>query len=98
MISLHVRAHSCMCTFSIMCLWLKIGGCGYKMVTLLLLVAFGQSIGQVGIVSDNTGQLLEEAMFSFISHAPVLHKWSESVGSWILSSCTPIQYIVYNIH
>ena len=42
--SLQVRVHSC--TSSIKCLWLQICGRACKMVTLLLLVAFGQSIGQ----------------------------------------------------
>ena len=51
------------------------------MVTLLLLVAFGQSIGQVGIVSNNAGRFLEETMLSFVTHTPVRHQWSKSVYS-----------------
>ena len=74
--SLQVRVHSC--TYSIKCLWLQICGRTCKMVTLLLLVAFGQSIGQVGIVSNNAGHFLEETMLSFVLHTPVLHQWSKS--------------------
>ena len=58
--SLQVRVHSC--TFSIKCLWLQICGRACKMVTLLLLVAFGQSIEQVGIVSNNAGRFHGESV------------------------------------
>ena len=77
--SLQVRVHSC--TFSIKCLWLQICGRACKMVILLLLMAFGQSIGQVGIVSNNAGHFLEETMLSFVTHTPVLHRCSKSVYS-----------------
>ena len=54
--------------YVIMGLRLQIGRGACKVVTLLLLMAFGQSIGQVDVVSNNDGHLFKETMLSFITH------------------------------